>query len=224
MSVAFVTGANRGIGFELVRQLLGQNYTVHATYRSSMGGLEGLNHPDVHCHQMDVRDSAQVGAVLESISTPIDLLINNAGIADGRWSSLEEIDFETVSNVMEVNAIAPVRVTQSALPLLAKGGATVVMITSLMGSIEDCMSGRSYAYRASKTALNMFTTAMKSELQAVGISVVLIHPGWVETDMGGPKAPLQTSESVAGILARIDEQTLEESGRFVDYAGHNLPW
>ena len=224
MSVAFVTGANRGIGFELVRQLLGQNYTVHATYRSSMGGLEGLNHPDVHCHQMDVRDSTQVSAVLESISTPIDLLINNAGIADGRWSSLEEIDFEIVSNVMEVNAIAPVRVTQSALPLLAQDGATVVMVTSLMGSIEDCMSGRSYAYRASKTALNMFTTAMKSELQAVGISVMLIHPGWVETDMGGPKAPLQTSESVAGILARIDEQTLEESGRFVDYAGQSLPW
>ena len=86
MSVAFVTGANRGIGFELVRQLLDENYTVHATYRSSMGGLEGLNHPDVHCHQMDVRDSAQVSAVLESISTPINLLINNAGIADGRWS------------------------------------------------------------------------------------------------------------------------------------------
>ena len=125
---------------------------------------------------------------------------------------------------MEVNAIAPVRVTQSALPLLAQGGATVVMITSLMGSIEDCMSGRSYAYRASKTALNMFTTAMKSELQAVGVSVMLIHPGWVETDMGGPKAPLQTSESVAGILARINEQTLEESGRFVDYAGQSLPW
>jgi len=224
MSVAFVTGANRGIGFELVRQLLEQDYTVHATYRSSMGGLEGLSHPCVHCHQMDVRDSAQVSAVLESISTPIDLLINNAGIADGRWSSLEEIDFETVSNVMEVNAIAPVRVTQSALPLLAQGGAKVVMITSLMGSIGDCMSGRSYAYRASKTALNMFTTAMKSELQAVGISVMLIHPGWVETDMGGPKAPLQTSESVVGILARINEQTLEESGRFVDYAGQSLPW
>ena len=224
MPVAFVTGANRGIGLELVRQLLERNYTVHATYRKSTGGLEGLDHPNVHCHRMDVRNATEVKAALESISTPIDLLINNAGIADGRWSSVEEIDFETVSNVMEVNAIAPVRVTQSALPLLTQGGATVVMITSLMGSIEDCASGRSYAYRASKTALNMFTTAMKNELGAVGVSVLLIHPGWVETDMGGPKAPLQTAESVAGILARIDEQTLEESGRFVDYAGRTLPW
>ena len=224
MPVAFVTGANRGIGLELVRQLLQQNYTVHATYRSNMGGLEGLNHPNVHCHRMDVRNTTEVSAALESISTPIDLLINNAGIADGRWSSLEEIDFETVSNVMEVNAIAPVRVTQLALPLLAQGGATVVMITSLMGSIEDCASGRSYAYRASKTALNMFTTAMKNELGAVGVSVLLIHPGWVETDMGGSNAPLQASESVAGILEQIAEQTVEVSGRFVDYKGERLPW
>ena len=224
MPVAFVTGANRGIGLELVRQLLQQNYTVHATYRSNMGGLEGLNHPNVHCHRMDVRNTTEVSAALESISTPIDLLINNAGIADGRWSSLEEIDFETVSNVMEVNAIAPVRVTQLALPLLAQGGATVVMITSLMGSIEDCASGRSYAYRASKTALNMFTTAMKNELGAVGVSVLLIHPGWVETDMGGSNAPLQASESVTGILTQINEQTLATTGRFVDYAGNNLPW
>ena len=224
MPIAFVTGANRGIGLELVRQLLQQNYTVHATYRSNMGGLEGLNHPNVHCHRMDVRNTTEVSAALESISTPIDLLINNAGIADGRWASVEEIDFETVSNVMEVNAIAPVRVTQLALPLLAQGGATVVMITSLMGSIEDCASGRSYAYRASKTALNMFTTAMKNELGAVGVSVLLIHPGWVETDMGGSNAPLQASESVAGILEQIAEQTVEVSGRFVDYKGERLPW
>ena len=99
MPVAFVTGANRGIGLELVRQLLQQNYTVHATYRKSMGGLEGLDHPNVHCHRMDVRNVTEVNAALESISTPIDLLINNAGIADGRWSSVEEIDFETVSNL-----------------------------------------------------------------------------------------------------------------------------
>jgi len=98
------------------------------------------------------------------------------------------------------------------------------MITSLMGSIEDCASGRSYAYRASKTALNMFTTAMKSELQERGVAVMLIHPGWVETGMGGPNAPLQASESVTGILTQINEQTLATTGRFVDYAGNNLPW
>jgi NAD(P)-dependent dehydrogenase (short-subunit alcohol dehydrogenase family) len=93
-----------------------------------------------------------------------------------------------------------------------------------MASIDDCSSGRSYAYRASKTALNMFTVAMKNELQADGISVVLLHPGWVETDMGGPHALVQPQESVAGMLDRLDEQTLELSGRFVQYDGVVLPW
>ena len=96
------------------------------------------------------------------VGSTLDLLINNAGIADGRWPSVSAIDFEVAGEVLEVNAIAPVRITQAALPLLAKRGGTVVMITSLMGSITDCMSGRSYAYRASKTALNMFTVAMKN--------------------------------------------------------------
>ena len=125
---------------------------------------------------------------------------------------------------MEVNAIAPVRVTQQALSLLANGGGTVLMITSLMGSIGDCVSGKSYAYRASKTALNMFTAAMKNELREQGISLLLIHPGWVETDMGGPNAPIQAEESVGGIMARLEEQTLEMTGRFVDYTGTSLPW
>jgi NAD(P)-dependent dehydrogenase (short-subunit alcohol dehydrogenase family) len=173
---------------------------------------------------MDVRNPDEVASVIGAISTPIDVLVNNAGVADGRWSSLSDIDFDVVSDVLEINAVAPVRITQAALPLLVDGGGVVAMITSLMGSIEDCMSGRSYAYRASKTALNMFTTAMKSELQAQGVSVVLVHPGWVETDMGGPNAPLEVTESVSGILARIEEQNLETTGRFVDYAGRSLPW
>ena len=224
MSVVLVTGANRGIGLELVRQMLDQGHTVHATYRTSIGGLEALACSALHCHRMDVRNPDEVASVFETIATPLDVLINNAGVADGRWSSLTEIDFDIVSDVLEINAVAPVRVTQAALPLLVDGGGVVAMITSLMGSIEDCMSGRSYAYRASKTALNMFTTAMKNELQAQGVSVVLIHPGWVETDMGGPNAPLQVTESVSGILARIEEQSLETTGRFVDYTGQPLPW
>ena len=126
---------------------------------------------------------------------------------------------------MEVNAIAPLRVTRGLLPALARAeGAKVVMMTSLMASITDCHSGKSYAYRASKTALNMLTVAMKNELLERNISLILVHPGWVETDMGGPRAPLQPKESVAGILDRIHEQTLEMSGRFVQYDGELLPW
>ena len=224
MPTAMVTGANRGIGLETVRQLLDRDYEVHATYRSGMGGLADIDNPRLVLHKMDVRNTDEVVAVIGRVGSSLDLLVNNAGISDGRWSSIADIDFSIVSDVMEVNAIAPVRVTQQALPLLANGGGTVLMITSLMGSISDCASGRSYAYRASKTALNMFTTAMKNELREQGISLLLIHPGWVETDMGGPNAPIQAEESVSGIMARIEEQTLEMTGRFVDYVGHVLPW
>ena len=224
MPVAVVTGANRGLGFEMVRQLLQRDFIVHATYRTSPGLLSTLGDERLHLHRLDVRDGAAIAEMMEAIGGPVDLLINNAGIADGRWSSVEAIDFNIAAEVIDVNALAPIRVTQAALPRLEEKGGTVVMITSLMGSIADCMSGKSYAYRASKTALNMLTTAMKNELRDRGVSVMLVHPGWVETDMGGPNAPIQAEESVAGIMARIEEQTMDMTGRFVDYTGQVLPW
>ena len=225
MPVALVTGGNRGLGLELVKQLLDRGYTVHATYRVEKGGLDEIADAKLQPHQMDVRDEVAIGKVVAAIDGPLDLLVNNAGISDGRWSQIADIEFDVVSEVLEVNAISPVRVVQHTLPLLKEAAsATVVMVTSLMGSIGDCMSGKSYAYRASKTALNMFTMAMKNELMEENISLLLIHPGWVETDMGGPRAPVQAHESVKGILERVDEQTLAMSGRFVEYTGRSLPW
>jgi NAD(P)-dependent dehydrogenase (short-subunit alcohol dehydrogenase family) len=225
MPVALVTGANRGLGLEMARQLLGRGYTVHATYRDHQGGLTELNHPDLCLHAMDVRDTRAVTSVVASIETGLDLLVNNAGVSDGRWSRIEDIDFDTVSEVLNINAVSPVKVTQHCLPLLDRaGGGTVVMLSSLMASLDDCQSGKSYAYRASKTALNMFTVAMKNELAERNISLLLIHPGWVETDMGGPNAPVKPEESVEGILDRIEEQTVALSGRFVEYTGRPLPW
>jgi len=225
MPVALVTGANRGIGFETTRQLLERGYEVHATFRSNLGGLKDVEHPNLHRHQMDVRHDDEVARVMANIGPRLDLLVNNAGVSDGRWAKIEDIDFQHVAEVMAVNAISPVRVTQHALPLLeGAGGGKVVMISSLMASIDDCMSGKSYAYRASKTALNMFTVAMKNELMERNISLLLIHPGWVETDMGGPRAPVLPHESVTGIMERIEEQTLDMSGRFVEYTGRPLPW
>ena len=109
MSVVLVTGANRGIGLELVRQMLDQGHTVHATYRTSIGGLEALACSALHCHRMDVRNPDDVASLFETIATPLDVLINNAGVADGRWSSLTEIDFDVVSDVLEINAVAPVK-------------------------------------------------------------------------------------------------------------------
>jgi len=217
MKNAVVTGANRGIGLELTRQLLDSGYNVHATYRSNKGGLEHIDSDKLSIYKLDVRDQMQISNVVQSVDK-IDLLINNAGVADGRWQSISEIDMEHALEVLNVNAVSPVLVTQQSLPKLANGS-KVVMMSSLMGSISDCHSGRSYAYRASKTALNMFSMAMKNELDANGISLLIMHPGWVETDMGGPNAPLSTEESVSGIMQRIEEQDMSMSGRYVECDG-----
>lgn len=225
MKIAIVTGANRGLGFETTRQLLEAGYAVHATYRSHQGGLKGVQHPNLCVHKVDVCSEGDVAALMASVGPYLDLLVNNAGVADGRWASISEIDLEHAARVFEVNAFAPVRVTQHALPLLEKcESSTVVMVSSLMASIDDCKSGRSYAYRASKTALNMFAMSMKNELAAIGSSLLILHPGWVETDMGGPRAPLTPEESVQGIIERIEEQDMAMSGRFVQYDGTALPW
>ncbi|MGY8755681.1 MAG: SDR family oxidoreductase [Candidatus Poseidoniales archaeon] len=222
MKTALVTGANRGIGLELTMQLLDSGYNVHATYRSNKGGLDEINNSALSIHQMDVRNKEDISVVIQSINS-LDLLINNAGIADGRWQSISEIDMEHALEVMNVNAVAPVLVTQQALPKLSNRS-KVVMVSSLMGSISDCQSGRSYAYRASKTALNMFAMAMKNELEEMGASLLIIHPGWVETDMGGPNAPLSKGESVRGIMQRIAEQNMPMSGRFVQFDGTPIEW
>ena len=224
---AIITGGATGLGAEMVRAYRQQGANVSFLDIDVQNAEELATETGATFVECDV---TEIPTLRETLSTIIDrrgapaVLINNAGIADGRWASVEAIDFDVATEVLEVNAIAPVRVTQAALPRLADGGGTVVMITSLMGSIADCMSGRSYAYRASKTALNMFTVAMKNELRDLGVSVLLIHPGWVETDMGGPNAPIQAEESVSGIMARIEEQTLDHTGRFVDYTGQVLPW
>ena len=222
MKTALVTGANRGIGFELTLQLLDSGYDVHATYRSSKGGLEEIQNSALNLHQMDVRNKEEISAVIKSISS-LDLLINNAGIGDGHWQSISEIDMEHALEVLNVNAVSPVLVTQQVLPILSNQS-TIVMISSLMGSISDCRSGRSYAYRASKAALNMFSMAMKNELDGMGSSLLIIHPGWVETDMGGPNAPLSTDESVRGIMQRITEQNMSMSGRYVQFDGTPIEW
>lgn len=222
MKTALVTGANRGIGLELTRQLLDSGYDVHATYRSNKGGLVEIENSALSIHQMDVRNKDQIVSVIQTIDS-LDLLINNAGIGDGHWQSISEIDMEQALDVLNVNAVSPVLVTQQALAKLSKQS-KVVMMSSLMGSISDCHSGRSYAYRASKTALNMFSMAMKNELEQIGVSLLILHPGWVETDMGGPNAPLSTGESVRGIMERIKEQDMSASGRYVEFDGSPIQW
>ena len=223
MKSIVITGANRGIGLELAKQFLADGGRVFATYRNDVGGLSDIQTNNLTVHKMDVRDSDGIQNLVDLIDGNIDVLVNNAGISDGRWQSISEIDIEHALEVIEVNSIAPLLVTQKFQNKM-KSGSKLVMMSSLMGSISDCMSGKSYAYRASKTALNMFSIAMKNELESQGISILIMHPGWVETDMGGPNAPLSVEESVNGIMARINEQTLAMTGRYVQFDGTPIEW
>lgn len=225
METVFITGANRGIGLELTRQFLDRGYRVHATYRSNIGGLGEIESEYLNLHQLDVRDYATIPPILQEIDETIDILVNNAGIADGRWPSLSEIDAEQAIEVLEVNSVAPVMMVQSALKNLKRSNnPRIAMVSSLMGSISDCMSGRSYAYRASKSALNMFSIAMMNELREDGISILILHPGWVQTDMGGPNATLSRERSASDIIERIEEQTLMMTGRYVKHDGTHIEW
>lgn len=225
MGVAVVTGANRGLGGEWVHQLLDDGWTVYAGFRSAPGRLESLACSQLTIHPLDVQSNDSVKAFANGAPEKIDLLINNAGVADGRWRSLEEIDDEWALEVININALGPVRVVKELYPKMVHSGLTkIAMISSLMASIDDCHMGRSYAYRASKTALNMFTAAMKKEALEKNITFAVLHPGWVKTDMGGDRAPVNLTDSVKGMMRVLEQHGLEQSGTFIQYDGLPLPW
>jgi NAD(P)-dependent dehydrogenase (short-subunit alcohol dehydrogenase family) len=151
----------------------------------------------------------------------IEVLVNNAGMM--RAEGLDHIDFDSITQQLEVNALGPLRVTSALLPLL-HAGSKVVIITSRMGSIADNGSGGFYGYRMSKAAVNAAGVSLARDLNGRGIAVALLHPGMVATDMTG-KHGIAAAESVRGIVQRIDELTLATSGKFVHAGtGENLPW
>ncbi len=225
MQTAVITGANRGLGIEWVYRLLEMNWRVYAGYRDSLGGLELIQNDNLTALKLDVSKRSSVDDFASNIEGPIDLLVNNAGVPDGRWRNLTEIDDEWALEVININTLGPLRVVQSLYPQMKGGGLTkIAMISSLMGSIDDCHMGRSYAYRASKTALNMLTVAMKKECIEDNISFVIFHPGWVKTRMGGDRAPVEIKDSVDGMMNLLDTQTLENTGRFIEYDGKSVKW
>lgn len=220
MGSIVITGANRGIGLELCKQLKARGADVIAVCRKSSPELDALG---VRVEAgIDVADTAAAGELAKRLAgVEIDTLINNAGILRGE--NLGAMDFDSVAEQLEVNAIAPLRVTAALLPLLRKGG-KVVITTSRMGSIADNGSGGYYGYRMSKAAVNAAGVSLAHDLAPRGIAVALIHPGMVATEMtGGHGVPAE--ESVRGYLARLDEVTLENTGRFWHATtGETLPW
>jgi NAD(P)-dependent dehydrogenase (short-subunit alcohol dehydrogenase family) len=230
MTSWLVTGANRGIGLELVRQLAHRGDAVDAAARD-LGGARELQElakrhaGKVHLHRCDVRDEASVRAMAEAVGDrAVDVVINNAGVM-GKMLSLEDVDCGDALATFDANALGPLRVTRAFLPHLGRADRPrVVQISSGMGSIGDNSSGGAYAYRMSKAALNMANRSMSVDLSARRICCVVINPGWVQTDMGGHGAPTPVEESVSKMVQLFDRLTIEDTGSFLDYRGGRLDW
>jgi NAD(P)-dependent dehydrogenase (short-subunit alcohol dehydrogenase family) len=216
-----ITGASRGIGAEFTRVLLSQGHEVHAVSRNAEKLGELQKDKNLHVHAIDLENVAGPDHLFRALEgRKVDLLINNAGMY-AQADQLKSVKIDDVRLSFEVNTLIPMRVCQSLLPLLPKG-AKVAQITSLMGSIADNGSGGSYAYRISKTALNMFNKCFAIEHDE--LTSIVLHPGWVQTDMGGKSAPTTVKESVSGMLKVITGVKASDSGKFYDFEGEELPW
>jgi NAD(P)-dependent dehydrogenase (short-subunit alcohol dehydrogenase family) len=226
----FITGANRGIGLELTRQYLAAGEKVFASARDpSIESLSRLTerYPDnLKIVMLDVTDESNIQNVAGSLEgTSIDLLINNAGLFHSKHEDFSSLNPDIWIEEFRVNSIAPFLVTRALKSNLANANSSVVgMISSKMGSMGDNQSGGSYSYRSSKAALNAVSVSLANDLSDLGISVVALHPGWVQTDMGGPNGLIDVETSATGLKAILDKAGKAESGKFYDYSGKQLPW
>jgi NAD(P)-dependent dehydrogenase (short-subunit alcohol dehydrogenase family) len=220
---ALVTGSNRGIGLELCTQLKQRGFDVIATCRHTSKDLEILGVEVIQ--NVEVSSPSSLALLAEKLSgRQIDWLINNAGIAGGiSLGDIDEQSIESFKRMFEVNSLGPLLTTQALLSNLTSGS-KVGIITSRMGSIDDNYSGGSYAYRMSKSAVNAAGKSLSIDLKPREISVAILHPGYVRTDMTGHGGLIDTDESVLGLLVRMDELTLETSGTFWHTNGEVLPW
>jgi NAD(P)-dependent dehydrogenase (short-subunit alcohol dehydrogenase family) len=226
MAVYFVTGANRGLGIEFVRQLRARSDTVVAAARSGEAELTRLGARFV---ALDVADEQGIrSAALAIAGEPIDVLINNAGVSS-KAKRLDELTADELRGVFAINATGPMLVGAALLPSLRSGRQRkIINISTQMGSIAlnspPNAGGTSYGYRSSKAALNMLTASLANELRPEGFTCIALHPGWVRTDMGGSEAPLGAPESVSSMIKLIDGLRPDQSGAFLDLHGRTLPW
>jgi NAD(P)-dependent dehydrogenase (short-subunit alcohol dehydrogenase family) len=227
MPTCLITGANRGLGLEFAKQYAADDWKVIATCRKpdeadALAALEG----DIQIYPLDVTDFARVEQLARKLhGEPIDLLINNAGIYGPRVVPYNSVDYATWCEVLRANTMAPLKISAAFLDHLSKGRQyKIVTISSKMGSIADNTSGGVYIYRSSKAALNAVMKSLAIDLRDQGFIVVVLNPGWVRTDMGGPGASIDSFESVAGMRDVIGNLRIEDSGRFLHYDGSEIPW
>ena len=219
MNRVLVTGANRGIGLELCRQLSARGDEPVAVCRQSNATLEALNIRVIEGIDVAVADAARtLSSRLEN--QPLDWLINNAGIL--AVDSLDNLDYDGMEQQFRVNTLGPLRITSALLPNLP-AGSKVGIVTSRMGSIEDNTSGGYYGYRMSKAAVNIAGMSLSRDLKDRGVAVALLHPGMVATEMTGRQG-VPPEHSASGLIARMDELELGSTGTFWHAEGQRLPW
>jgi NAD(P)-dependent dehydrogenase (short-subunit alcohol dehydrogenase family) len=232
MKNILITGANRGIGLEFVRQLATRGDRVFATCRQPAEAIDlhdlKTQNPDlISITPLDVTDPSSLTESHKLISAQtetLDLLINNSGINidDG---SFESFDLEAMKSILTINSIAPMMVTQQYLDLIKTSSEPkIINISSINGSLTNLVPRGYYSYSASKAALNMYSLRLSHDLKETGVIVIMLHPGWVKTDMGGPNADIVPQDSIKSMLQFFDTLTLENSGGYYDYTGRTIPW
>jgi len=230
MPKVMITGANRGLGLEFVRQYVADGWEVIATCRhpgeaKDLNDLAEQHTPMIRVYPLAVDMSRQIEDLKAEIGDdPIDVLINNAGIFGPRAAKLGNLDPAAWRHVFEVNTIAPIKVAEAFVDNVEAAKGTIATVSSNMGSIENIPRGDEYIYRSSKAALNSAHRSLAFELEPKGITCAVMHPGWVRTDMGGPDADIEETESVSGMRALIAGLSLDQTGLFWNYDGERMPW
>jgi NAD(P)-dependent dehydrogenase (short-subunit alcohol dehydrogenase family) len=223
-----ITGANRGIGLEFAKQYAAEGWNVLACCREpqtvrELQALASAN-SNVRIFKLDLADFERIDALaLQLKDEKIDLLINNAGVYP--HSTFGDTNYDEWAKAFKINTMATLKTAEAFVQHITRGQLKkIATLTSKMGSIDDNTSGESYIYRTSKTAVNMVMKSLSIDLKPYGISVVTLHPGWVQTRMGGPNALINTQTSVSGMREVIADLNLGNTGRFVAYDGKQIAW
>lgn len=224
MPTILITGASRGIGLEFARQYKEDGWDVIATCRTPDRADE-LNALGVEVHALDVADFREIAALSGRLADrAIDVLINNAGLY-GSDQSFGCTDPDEWTTLLRVNAMAPLKMAEAFAGHVTRGQRRIIAsVTSKMGSIEDNKSGGAYLYRSSKAALNAVNKSLSVDLKDRGIICIVLHPGWVKTDMGGAGALIPAQQSVTGMRRIVENATAAHSGRFFNHDGQEIPW
>lgn len=231
MPTLLITGANRGLGLELCHQYLKEGWKIYATCRDPGKAKELNSLADEYqnllsVHALEVSNNDQMHALKKYLKgKPIDILFNNAGVYASDASQFGKTDKKAWEEAVAVNIIAPMKMMEEFVENVAKSDKKIIAsMSSKMGSMQDNTSGGSYAYRATKAALNAVMVSAAHDLRHLGITSLILHPGWVRTDMGGPQGELSVEQSAQKLRKILDKRTIKDSGSFFDIDGTIIPW